>query len=131
MTTWASHHFESCCSETVFPVPKPPGIAAVPPFAIGNRKSMTQLDRKRLAGVCHGLSGPDPGGLLVHLDDRLLSENLDDLAHELLRPDEHDVIHARLHADGGHDRSGDALDRAGSLDVRRHLRARRHVAHLT
>src|SRR5207249_8754509 len=42
MTTWASHHFDSCCSETVFPVPKPPGIAAVPPFAIGNRKSMTR-----------------------------------------------------------------------------------------
>src|SRR5881628_3121502 len=42
MTTWASHHFDSCCSETVFPVPKPPGIAAVPPFAIGNRKSITR-----------------------------------------------------------------------------------------
>jgi len=94
-------------------------------------QSGTQLDRERLAGVGDGLPRPDPGGLLVHLDDRLLAEDLDDLSHQLLRPHEHDVVHARLHADGRHDRPGDALDRAGSLDFRRHLRARRHVAHLT
>ena len=94
-------------------------------------QSGAQLDGERLAGVRHGFTRSDARSLLVHLDDRLLPEDLDDLAHELLGPDEHDVVHARLQSDRRHDRPGDALDRAASLEFRRHLRARRHVAHLT
>jgi len=38
-TISASDHLASCCCVTVFPLPKGPGIAAVPPFAMGNRPS--------------------------------------------------------------------------------------------
>src|SRR5881296_2686792 len=58
MTTWASHHFESCCSVTVFPVPKPPGMAAVPPFAIGKRKSRTRWPVTRgIVGISRSFTG--------------------------------------------------------------------------
>jgi hypothetical protein len=40
--TSASHHFASCCSRTVLPVPKPPGTAAVLPRATGKSKSSTR-----------------------------------------------------------------------------------------
>src|SRR5665811_1532330 len=38
-TICVSAHFASVCSETVFPVPNPPGIMAVPPFVTGNMLS--------------------------------------------------------------------------------------------
>src|SRR6266513_2352862 len=38
--TEASAHFASCCWAIVFPVPKAPGMVAVPPFAIGKKKSI-------------------------------------------------------------------------------------------
>jgi len=57
-TIFASHHFASWCSETVFPVPNPPGIAAVPPFAIGNRKSKTRCPVTRgIDGSSFSLTG--------------------------------------------------------------------------
>ena len=38
----ASLHLASWCCVMVFPVPKPPGMAAVPPFAMGKNVSMTR-----------------------------------------------------------------------------------------
>ena len=38
----ASHHLASWCWFIVLPVPKPPGIAAVPPLAIGKSVSITR-----------------------------------------------------------------------------------------
>ena len=38
----ASHHLASWCCVIVLPVPKPPGTAAAPPLAMGNRLSMTR-----------------------------------------------------------------------------------------
>ena len=38
----ASHHLVIWCCVIVLPVPKPPGIAAVPPLAIGNNVSITR-----------------------------------------------------------------------------------------
>ena len=38
----ASHHLAIWCCVIVLPVPKPPGIAAVPPLAIGNSVSITR-----------------------------------------------------------------------------------------
>ncbi len=41
-TICASAHLASVCSETVFPVPNPPGIMAVPPFVTGKMLSNTR-----------------------------------------------------------------------------------------
>ena len=41
MMTSASDHLAICWSVTVLPVPKPPGMAAAPPFAHGKNVSMT------------------------------------------------------------------------------------------
>ena len=38
----ASHHFAIACCVIVFPVPNPPGIAAVPPFERGKNTSITR-----------------------------------------------------------------------------------------
>ena len=40
-TIWVSDHLARVCSETVFPVPNPPGIIAVPPLVTGNMQSKT------------------------------------------------------------------------------------------
>ena len=42
ITTLAALHFARLWRVTVFPLPKGPGIAAVPPFAIGNMVSITR-----------------------------------------------------------------------------------------
>ena len=39
----ASRNFARLCWVTVFPVPNPPGIAAVPPFARGNMVSRMRM----------------------------------------------------------------------------------------
>ena len=54
----ASHHLASWCWVIVLPVPKPPGMAAVPPLAMGNMVSSTrwpvisgrEMDRRREIG---------------------------------------------------------------------------------
>src|SRR6266516_1826406 len=90
-------------------------------------ESGPEFDREGLARVRHRLAGPDAGRLLVHLDDRLVAEDLDDLPHQLLGPDEHDVVHARAEPDRGHDGPSDALDGPRALDVvPGSPRARRH-----
>src|SRR5437879_12859277 len=52
--TDASAHFASCCCAMVLPVPNAPGMVAVPPFAIGKKKSMMRwpVSRGVLLGSC-------------------------------------------------------------------------------
>src|SRR5919198_5017318 len=56
-TTLESAHFAIWCNVTVFPVPKPPGIAPVPPFAIGKYVSITR---------CPVINGTDGSYLSVY-----------------------------------------------------------------
>ena len=49
--TSASHHFATCCSSIVLPVPKPPGTAALLPRATGKQRVEDPLaGEQRLAG---------------------------------------------------------------------------------
>ena len=71
----ASHHFASWCCVMVFPVPKPPGIAAVPPFAMGSMVSIIRCPviRGRLLG---SLSAKGRGVFMGHFWQRVSSCSL-------------------------------------------------------
>ena len=70
----------------------------------------TKVDRQRFARVLDGLTGADPGGLLIHLNRRDVALDLDDLPHESLVADVDDIVHAGVEIAGAHDRTAHALD---------------------
>ena len=59
-TICVSDHFASCCCATVFPEPKGPGIAAVPPFATGKSASRIRCPVTRgVSGINFSTDGLD------------------------------------------------------------------------
>ena len=76
----------------------------------GLEHARAELDRERRAGGLDGIAGADALGLLVDLDRGAVAAHLDDLAHEALGADLHEVEHL-----GGAEALGDH-ERAGYLD---------------
>src|SRR3989454_7635150 len=91
-------------------------------------EARAQFDNERPSRIQHGFPGPDAARVLVHLDDRLLADDLDDFPQQLLLADELDVVHARAEAGGCDDRSCDSEDLPRRLAGRRFLLSfHRHV----
>ena len=70
-----------------------------------------EFEREGRAGRLHRLAEVQPGGVLVHLDERRLAVEADDLADQLLFADADDVVHPRAgQAPRDDRRAGDAGD---------------------
>ena len=63
-----------------------------------------ELDSERQTGVLHRFAGPDACGILVDLDDDILTLDLDDLPHQFLMADLHHIIHVCVETDGSDNR---------------------------
>src|SRR2546430_1962676 len=74
-----------------------------------------EFDDERRARVHDDFAGFHAARVLIHLDDRLVAHDLDDLSQELLFPDELDVVHPRAEPRRGDDGSGDPKDLPGPL----------------
>jgi hypothetical protein len=78
-------------------------------------EARAEFDGQGHARVLDRFAGLDARRVLVDLDDRFLTADLDDLAHEAFVADTDDVVHARRDADGGDDGARDAVNGAGLL----------------
>jgi len=63
-----------------------------------------ELHRKGKPGIGDRFARPDPGGILVDLDDCVLTLDLDDLPHQFLIADLHHVVHVCVETNSSDDR---------------------------
>src|SRR5207249_9289776 len=85
---------------------------ALNPVIYAAEESRAQFDDEGSAGVQDRFAWPHPARVLVHLDDRLVAHDLDDLAEELLLSHELDVVHPRAESRRRDDGSRDPEDLA-------------------
>src|SRR5205807_9066192 len=78
-------------------------------------ESWAQFDDEGSAGVQDRFARLHPARVLVHLDDRLVAHDLDDLSEKLLLSRELDVVHPRAESRRRDDGSCDPEDLAGPL----------------
>ena len=76
----------------------------------GGEETGSELNGERLTGVCDRLPGFDSRGVLVNLDDGIVADDLDDLSHQLLVSNMHDVVHFGRDTGGSHHGSGDPVN---------------------
>ena len=76
----------------------------------GVQKSGAEFRNERTAGVRNRFSRFHAGRILINLDDRVVTNDLDDFAHQHLVSNVYDIVHTGRDTDSGNYRSCDSVN---------------------